>query len=426
MKRFDLQKVSIEALLAWLRRSEAQNRQLQRRVAAIIDRVRREGDAAVRALTAEYDGVRRAQLAYSRAELRRAASRVSPTVRRALTHAARNIERFHSACYRAREAVVTVEPGVRIWREFRPVDRVGMYIPGGAASYPSTVLMCGVPARIAGCRELVATTPPSREGLSPAVAWAAEMVEADALYAVGGAQAIAALAYGTQTIRAVDTIVGPGSAWVAEAKRQVFGAVRIDVPAGPSEVMVLADDTARADYIAADLLSQLEHAPDAQAVLLTTSRALCDGVRCCVLRQAEGLSRRAILRRSIAISALVYAPRMDLLIDAVNRYAPEHLEIVTRRPQTIVQKIRHAGSVFLGPYSTEPLGDYATGANHTLPTNGAARAFGPLGVESFGKWMQVQSVSQHGFRRLATTVATLATAEGFDGHANAVRIREGK
>lgn len=424
MRIVDLEKSSIETLLAWLRRPVADTVQRRRRVAAIIERVRRDGDAALRALTAQYDGVQRTRLLYTRAEIRRAANRVSPEVRRALAHAVRNIERFHAACYRAREAVVTVEPGVQVWREFRAIDRIGMYIPGGAAAYPSTVLMCGIPARIAGCTTLVATTPPSRDGLNPAVALACDMVECDHIYAVGGAQAIAALAYGTTSIHAVDKIVGPGSAWVAEAKRQVFGAVAIDMPAGPSEIMVIADATARADWIAADLLSQLEHAPDAQAVLLTTSRTVRDATQRAMMRQCRTLSRQSILRRSMAISALVYAPRMSMLIELANRYAPEHLEIVTQHPRRICAQIRHAGSVFLGPYSTEPLGDYATGANHTLPTNGAARAFGPLGVESFGTWMQVQSVSRRGCARLATTVQTLAMAEGFDGHAQAVRIRE--
>lgn len=424
MRIADLEKTSMATLLAWLRRPVAETLQRRRRVAAIIDRVRSQGDTALRALTVQYDGVHRTPLSYRRAEIRRAANRVSPAVRRALAHAACNIERFHAACYRVREAVVTVEPGVQVWREFRAIDRIGMYIPGGAAAYPSTVLMCGIPARIAGCTTLVAATPPSRDGLNPAVALACEMVECDHVYAIGGAQAIAALAYGTTSIDPVDKIVGPGNAWVAEAKRQVFGTVAIDMPAGPSEIMVIADATARASFLAADLLSQLEHAPDAQAVLLATSRALRDATRRAVMRQASALSRRAILRRSMAISALVYAPRMSLLIELANRYAPEHLEIVTQHPRRICAQIRHAGSVFLGPYSSEPLGDYATGANHTLPTNGAARAFGPLGVDSFGTWMQVQSVSRRGCARLATTVQTLAMAEGFDGHAQAVRMRE--
>lgn len=423
MKKFDLSKDSPESVLKWLRRRGGDPVQLAERVAAIIARVRRHGDRAVKHYTAEFDHVRRASIIYSAADIRRQARKVPTDLRKALQHAARNIEKFHAACLRLREPACQVEPGVSVWREFRAIDRVGIYVPGGLASYPSTVLMGGIPARVAGCREVVVATPIAQEGIAPVIALACELAGIDTVYAMGGAQAVAALAYGTATVVAVDKIVGPGNAWVTEAKRQVYGAVDIDMPAGPSEVMVLADASAEPAHVAADMLSQLEHATDAQAVFVSTNAWMLASVEAEVLRQLKTLSRTDILQESIKNSALISAPTVAAMTDMANAYAPEHLEIVLRNPRGVLKKIRHAGSVFLGPWSSEPLGDYATGANHTLPTNGAARAFGPLGIESFGKWMQVQEVSRAGFKRLEKTVTRLAEAEGLHAHRNAITIR---
>lgn len=426
MKTFDLSKDSPEVVLKWLRRRGGDYAQMAERVAAIVARVRRQGDRAVKQYMAQFDNVRHASIIYSAADIRRQARKVPNDLRRALNHAARNIEKFHAACLRRRESVCRVEAGVSVWREFRAIDRVGVYVPGGRASYPSTVLMGGIPARVAGCREVVVATPVSQEGIAPAVALACEIAGIDTVYAMGGAQAIAALAYGTESVAAVDKIVGPGNAWVTEAKRQVYGVVDIDMPAGPSEVMVLADATANPAHVAADMLSQLEHAADAQAVLVSASARVVAAVEKEILRQTKTLSRGDILNESVKTSALIMAPTVAAIIEIANAYAPEHLEIVMRNPRAVLKKIRHAGSVFLGPWSSEPLGDYATGANHTLPTNGAARAFGPLGIESFGKWMQVQEVSRTGFKRLEKTVARLAEAEGLDAHRNAILIRSEK
>lgn len=426
MKQFDLKRDTVAEILNWLRRTGGDPTLLRSQVATIVAAVRSEGDIALKRYTSQFDHVISPSIIYSRKDLARQARKVPRDLRQALQHAARNIEKFHASCLRRREPVRRIEPGVMVWREFRAIDRVGVYVPGGQASYPSTVLMGAIPARVAGCREVVVATPVTGRALLPIVALACELAEVDTVYTMGGAQAIAALAYGTKTVTAVDKIVGPGNRWVTEAKRQVYGVVDIDMPAGPSEVMVLADKTARADFVAADMLSQLEHAPDTQAVLVSTSAALLPLVIQELERQTAKLSRKTIIRTALAQSAVVLAPNVNSAVTLANAYAPEHLEIVTTSPKAVLKKIGHAGSVFLGPYTTEPLGDYATGANHTLPTNGGARAFGPLGIESFGKWMQVQEVTRAGFKRLEKTVASLAAAEGLDAHRQAVLIRSEK
>ncbi|PIR20968.1 MAG: histidinol dehydrogenase [Deltaproteobacteria bacterium CG11_big_fil_rev_8_21_14_0_20_47_16] len=421
MKQFDLKTAEIEDVMAWLKRSSDDERQLPEQVARIVSRVRRGGDKALKDCIHKLDQVARPSIIYSAADIRRQAARCSPKLRSALTRAARNIQKFHSHCLK-RERVCTVESGVQVWREFRAIDRVGVYVPGGRASYPSSLLMGAIPARVAGCREVVVATPISGK-IAPAVAAACEIAGVDTVYAMGGAHAIAALAYGTETVISVHKIVGPGNRWVTEAKRQVYGVVDIDMPAGPSEVMVLADHTAEASYVAADMLSQLEHAPDAQAVLVTTDAALAMAVQTEIKTQLQHLSRCDIVMAALKKSAVIIAPNEASMVEMANAYAPEHLELMTRNPRACLKRIRHAGSVFLGRWSSEPLGDYATGANHTLPTSGGARAFGPLGIESFGKWMQVQDVSRAGLKRLAPIVATLADAEGLDAHKNAVLIR---
>lgn len=425
MKIFDLNTTDVVQVMRFLRRHTAADSKVVKKVATIVAEIRKNGDRALTSYIQRLDGALSPSIICSQTQLRRRAAQCPRDVQRALAHAARNIERFHTACLRQRETVCQVEPGIQVWREFRAIDRVGIYVPGGRASYPSTVLMGAIPARVAGCREVVVATPIVDE-ISPIIAQACVMAGVDTVYAMGGAHAIAALAYGTEAVAAVDKIVGPGNRWVTEAKQQVYGAVDIDMPAGPSEVMVLADTSANAAHVAADMLSQLEHSPDAQAVLVTTDAALIGKVERELQCQMKRLSRYAILKDSVAISALIKAPSVVQMVAMANAYAPEHLEIVTRKPQAILKHIRHAGSVFLGPWSSEPLGDYATGANHTLPTNGGARAFGPLGIESFGKWMQVQEVTRQGFKRLEKTVAALAAAEGLDAHRNAVLIRSEK
>jgi histidinol dehydrogenase len=304
------------------------------------------------------------------------------------------------------------------------VDRVGIYVPGGRADYPSSVLMAGVPARLAGCPEVVVCAPPGPDGRPPAsVLAAAELLELDRVFAVGGAQAVAALAFGTETIPRVDKIVGPGNRYVTAAKLLVFGLVDVDMPAGPSEIVALADADADAAWIAADLISQAEHAPDALAVCVTPDAALAGRVAQEAERQLAALPEPEIARTSLGRSAICVAPDLDGAIAWVNRLAPEHLTIVTRDAERVLDRIFNAGSVFLGPYAPVAAGDYATGSNHVLPTARHARAFDGLSVDDFGKWIQAQELTGDGLRALANAVTTLARWEGFEAHARAVEIR---
>ena len=318
-----------------------------------------------------------------------------------------------------------VGPGIRVGRVWRALDRVAAYVPGGEAAYPSSLLMSTIPARLAGVPELVVASPAGRDGrVSPTLLGAAGLMGVTEFYVMGGAQAVGALAYGTATIRPVDRIVGPGNAWVTAAKLEVLGATSIDMPAGPSEVMVLADATADPAHTAADLLSQAEHGPDSPAILVTTSSALADAVEVHVARQLRLLGRRELLEASLGAAGLIVeADDLATALAFVNAYAPEHLSVVIADPESALVRIRHAGSVFLGPYAPESAGDYATGSNHVLPTGRLARAYGALSVESFGKWLQVQTVSREGLESIRETVAIVAEAEGLSAHRRAVEIR---
>nr|NIQ37679.1 histidinol dehydrogenase [Pseudomonadota bacterium] len=338
--------------------------------------------------------------------------------------AKRNVERFHRSHVRKREKSVATEKGVSVWREFRPIERVGLYIPGGKAAYFSTVLMLAVPAQIAGCREIIMSTPPSKDGqCNPAVLVAADLCGIEKIYKIGGAQAIAAMAFGTETIPRVYKIFGPGSHYVTTAKLMVYGVVGIDMPAGPSELVVIADESAEPRWIAADLLAQLEHGEDSQGVLVTPSKICAERVTQEIKRQISGASRREIIRDSLRNSYVVIVKSIDEACAIANEYAPEHLGIIAKNGAGILKKIWNAGSVFLGGYSSASLGDYATGANHTLPTSGFARMFSPLSTQSFGKMMQVQKVSQEGIKNLRETVETLAIGEGLEAHRDAINIR---
>ncbi len=392
-------------------------------VARIIGAVRRRGDAALRELTERFDRVEPDRLAVPAAERRAALEHIAPERRAALEAARQRLERFHGAQVRS-GARVEVAPGVTVWQEFRPLERVGIYVPGGRAGYPSTALMCGVPARLAGCRTIVACVPPGPDGRPPeAVLAVAELLDFDAVYCVGGAQAIAALAYGTETVLRVDKIVGPGNAWVKAAKLLVYGAVDIDVPAGPSELVVLADDTADPRWVAADLVSQAEHATDALAAAVTWDPQLARTIAVEVERALQTLPTREVARAALKRSAVCVAPDLDVAVDWVNRLAPEHLMVVTRDDDAVASRIDHAGSVFLGPHSPVAAGDYASGANHVLPTGRCARAWGALSVDDFGRWRQVQRLTREALAELAPTVATLARWEGFEAHARAVEAR---
>ncbi len=379
----------------------------EERLREILDRVRREGDPALLALGMELDGVRPRSLRVPTERLRQALEALPAGRREALERARRNVARFHEA-QRRREPPVAVEPGVRAWREFRPLDRVGLYVPGGRAAYPSSLLMTGVPARLAGCRHVVACSPPGPDGLPhPAVMAAAALTGVDALYAVGGAQAVAALAFGTETVPRVDKVFGPGGAWVNAAKLALFDVVAVDLPAGPSEVLVWADGEADPDWVAAELLAQAEHGPDSLCVGLLPDRLIAE-------RVAERVAGRCVL---------LVCPKAAEAAEWVEALAPEHLVLMRRDAARRAARVRNAGAVFLGAWSSVALGDYAAGTNHVLPTGRRARGAGGLGLDDFGRWVQFLEVDPRGAAALAPAVAELAAWEGLPAHAAAARAR---
>lgn len=393
-------------------------------VRAILAAVRAEGDAAVRRYTAQFDGWDGDDPRVPPEMLERAWREADPAFRAALEAAAANIRAFHERQRRASWFEPTAT-GTVLGQLVRPLDRVGVYVPGGRAAYPSTVLMNVIPAQVAGVREIAVVTPPGPDGdVHPGVLAACHLLGVSEVYRVGGAQAVAALAYGTETIRPVDKIVGPGNVYVALAKREVFGRVGIDAVAGPSEIVVLADASADPRHVAADLLSQAEHDPLGAAVLVTTDRALAEAVQAEVKRQLVDLPRAAIAREALARNgAILLAGSLDEAVETVNRLAPEHLELLVADPWALLGRIRHAGAVFLGPHSPEPVGDYFAGPNHVLPTNGTARFFSGLSVHDFLKTTNVIAYSRADLLAHAAHVVTLARAEGLEAHARAVLVR---
>jgi histidinol dehydrogenase len=395
-------------------------------VAAIIDRVRREGDAALLDLTAKHDGARLESLEVSEAEIDESGARLSAAQRNAIEAAARNIETFHRLQLPAPIAVETVA-GVHCERVSRPIESVGLYVPAGSAPLPSTALMLGVPARLARCGTRVLCSPPQANGrVHPAVLYAAHVTGVQRVFKLGGAQAIAALAYGTETVPKVDKIFGPGNTWVTEAKAQVDrdpeGAAR-DYPAGPSEVLVIADATANAAFVASDLLSQAEHGVDSHVLLLTTSEELAAAVATQIEEQKARLTRRAIVEGSLANSGAIVVPDLPTALAIANHYAPEHLLLQIAHPREWLLHVRNAGSVFLGPWTPESVGDYCSGTNHVLPTYGFARRYSSLGVGDFLRSMTVQELTVEGLRNLGPIATTLAELEGLDAHAAAVSVR---
>jgi histidinol dehydrogenase len=399
--------------------------ELMSQVASIVDDVRRRGDGALTDYTARFDGVvlQPSELRVNEETLRRSAERVNPRVLEAIREAIRNVRTYHKR--QVEESwEITPADGVRLGQRIRPIERAGLYVPGGTAAYPSSVIMNVVPAQVAGVERLVVTTPPRTLAENPAVAAALLELEATEIYAVGGAQAIAALAFGTQTVPHVDKITGPGNKYVAAAKKLVFGAVGIDSIAGPSEVVIIADDSARADFVAADLLAQAEHAEDASALLITTSEVLAEAVVVEVQRQVESLSRRAIIRRSLADhGAIVIVDDWAEACAIVNELAPEHLEIVTSEDESIAEKVRHAGAIFFGSYTPEAAGDYLAGPNHVLPTSRTARFSSALGVYDFVKRTSTLRYSASAFGVIAENISVLAEAEGLDAHQQSALVR---
>jgi histidinol dehydrogenase len=395
-------------------------------VREIVETVRRDGDAALRAYTKRFDRVQLEELAVTPEELKAARSALRPEQIAALERAVENVRAFHAAQLPGALSLETM-PGVTCERLIRPIPAVGLYVPAGSAPLPSAVVMLAVPAQLAGCPQRVLCTPPAADGgANPGVLVAAELCGIETIFKVGGAQAIAAMAYGTQSIPKVDKIFGPGNAWVTAAKQYVAGdaaGAAFDLPAGPSEVLVVADDTASADLVAADLLAQAEHDPQAQAILITPSCALADAVSAAVDAQMRVLSRRAILEQSVAGSRCIVVPDLDVAIAVANEYAAEHLILQVREPRRCLPHIQNAGSIFLGPWSPEPMGDYCSGTNHVLPTYGYARAYSGLSVLDFVKRVTVQELSPAGLRALGPVAVTLAELEGLDAHASAVTKR---
>ncbi|MBU0577508.1 histidinol dehydrogenase [Patescibacteria group bacterium] len=424
MQIINTQQNNIEEVINLIQSVRSKKEDVKSVVLPIMEQVRRDGDKALFSLTEKFDGVSLKSLRVTKEEIQEAMDNISPKLLKSLKQAKKNIEKFHTAILCKKEPAIKIQAGVKIWREFRPIEKVGLYVPGGKAAYPSTVLMLAIPAQVAGCREVIICTPPDRKGkCNPAVLVAASICGVKKIFKVGGAQSIAAMAYGTETIPKVYKIFGPGNQYVTTAKILAYGDVDIDMPAGPSEVLIIADKSANPAWVAADLLSQLEHGEDSQAVLLTTDQDFAKKVCQEIDIQTKKLSRKSIIAKSEQVSFIVIVKNLDEAIKISNEYAPEHLEIDIKNPNTVLPKIINAGSVFLGKYTSEPLGDYASGTNHTLPTSGYAKMFPPLSTDSFGKMMQVQKVSKEGLRKLKETVETIAENEGLDAHKNAISIR---
>lgn len=421
-------------IVNWNELAEDQRRQLLTRpamagaaditstVSDIINRIRREGDKALKEYTAAFDRVADGNILLSQQAIATACDRVDSAMKAAIGHAYRNIATFHEA-QKSQPLQLETQAGVRCELHTHAIGRVGLYVPGGSAPLVSTVLMLAIPAKIAGCRKVVLCSPPP---VADEIVYAATLCGVSEIYTMGGAQAIAAMAYGTESVSKVDKIFGPGNAWVTEAKRQVsmdFRGAAIDMPAGPSEVLVIADESANPAFIAADLLSQAEHGPDSQVVLVTPSRAIADGVEAELTAQLAQLSRAEIAKKALASSLTILCENLPQACLISNEYAPEHLIVQTQEPRALLPRLENAGSIFLGDWTPESVGDYASGTNHTLPTYGYARTASSLGLADYQRRYTVQELSADGLRDLATTVTAMADAEGLTAHKRAVTIR---
>ena len=405
-------------------RSESANRQVEASVAEIIETVRARGDDAVREYTLRFDGGAPESMEIGREEMERLAAQCDPEFVGALRRAARNIRDFHER-QKQQSWLTTQENGVIMGQRVRGLARVGIYVPGGTAAYPSSVLMNAIPAKIAGVKEIVMVTPPAKGGKpNPDIMAAALAAGVDRVFLVGGAQAVAALAFGTESIPKVDKIVGPGNIYVATAKKLLYGTVDIDMIAGPSEILVIADETAKPKFLAADLMSQAEHDVLASAILLTTSEKIAEETVAQIYEQLENLSRKEIIEKSLdRFGAVLVCDSMREAVEFANELAPEHLEVCAANPMEYIGKIDNAGSVFLGNYSPEPLGDYFAGPNHVLPTSGTARFFSPLSVDSFIKKSSFIYYTEDALKQSAGDIVALAKTEGLTAHANSIKVR---
>ena len=418
-------KESLDTMLSIVRQYTQQTTdiEIERRVYDIIENVRANGDAALREYSEKFDGVKLDDFKVDQSIIDAAWDNLPEDLKHALLVAKKNITEFHSR--EIEQGFVDMDtPGITRGQKVTPLARVGLYVPGGTAAYPSTIMMTALPAKIAGVKEIIMVTPPQKDGINPAVLGAAKLAGVDAVYQVGGAQGVAALAYGTEQIPKVDKIVGPGNIYVATAKRQVFGQVDIDMIAGPSEIGVIADESANPVHLAADLLSQAEHDPRARAIMVTNSEKLAQLVSDEVERQLSQLPRESIARPAIENNS--YIAVMDSVEDmftVMNEVAPEHLEIQLPDPMEYMSMVENAGSVFLGRYVSEPLGDYVGGTNHVLPTSGTAKFSSPLGVYDFVKRISFTQFSRERLQEVAKDITTLARTEGLEAHARAIEVR---
>lgn len=416
---------SLDAMLSIVRQYTQQttDMEIERRVYDIIENVRANGDAALREYSEKFDGVKLDDFKVNQSIIDAAWDNLPEDLKHALLVAKKNITEFHSR--EIEQGFVDMDtPGITRGQKVTPLARVGLYVPGGTAAYPSTIMMTALPAKIAGVKEIIMVTPPQKDGINPAVLGAAKLAGVDAVYQVGGAQGVAALAYGTEQIPKVDKIVGPGNIYVATAKRQVFGQVDIDMIAGPSEIGIIADESANPVHLAADLLSQAEHDPRARAIMVTNSEKLANLVSDEVERQLSQLPRESIARPAIENNS--YITVMDSVEDmftVMNEVAPEHLEIQLPDPMEYMSMVENAGSVFLGRYASEPLGDYVGGTNHVLPTSGTAKFSSPLGVYDFVKRISFTQFSRERLQEVAKDITTLARTEGLEAHARAIEVR---
>ena len=407
-----------------IKRPQKRQDELENTVRQIFAAVTARGDSALIEYAKTFDRAELQSLAVTREEVDKAAQQIKPELRMAIKHAAKNIRNFHTAQLPVDEDM-QVENGVRCWRRTRPIERVGLYVPGGTAPLFSTVLMLAIPASIAGCREIILTTPPRADGsVHPAILFAASLSGITSIVKAGGAQAIAALAFGTESVRKVDKIFGPGNQYVTKAKEFAAAAgVSIDMPAGPSEVLIAADESADPEIVAADMLSQAEHGPDSQVIVIVDSVSLIDPILLAVKQQLAELPRKAFAESSLSNSSILCVPERDRVIDIINRYAPEHLIIQMRDAKAMEGEILHAGSVFFGSWTPESAGDYASGTNHTLPTNGFARVYSGVSVDSFIKKITFQEITPEGLKKLGPVIEVLAEAEALIAHKQAVSIR---
>ena len=407
-----------------IKRPTFDNSQLRDLVSNLLDDIRREGDSMIRQLEARFDHCELSDIQVSDDEFKEASENISADLAYAIRQAAHNISRFHES-QRCLSYKVETQPGVKCWQKAIPIDRVGLYVPGGTAPLFSTVLMLGIPAKIAGCSKIVLCTPPNAEGnVNPAILYAAQVAGITEVYKCGGVQAIGAMAYGTESVPKVYKIFGPGNQFVQMAKQLVsLRDVAIDMPAGPSEVAVIADAKANLEYVASDFLSQAEHGADSQSVLFTDSEDVVHRFEDVMNRQLEKLSRQALTRHSLEHSKVILLHDQNEIMELVNEYAPEHLIINTTNYEELADLVRNAGSVFLGPYSPESAGDYASGTNHTLPTNGYAKAYNGVNLDSYMRKVTFQHLTREGLSGLGPIIEVMAANEHLDAHKNAVTIR---